>query len=162
MRGLETVSFDPAQGVGFRQVPPGRVAGCAFAGKLSRTQRECMRAGRPRSRVGRLLPSLLFLEQARASLPGHSPDPAAKPSRLVAPSWITLFLLFQADAVWGGRLTSRKEARELRSRSGRGWEQFGFRLSERAAGISCVSFAGRREPGPALPNRGRDSRKKSL
>ena len=33
-------------------VPAGRVAGCRIAGKLSGTQRECMRAGRPRSRVG--------------------------------------------------------------------------------------------------------------
>ena len=30
----------------------GRVAGCRNAGKLSGAQRECMRAGRPRSRVG--------------------------------------------------------------------------------------------------------------
>ena len=34
-----------------RAVPTGRVAGCRNAGKLSGTQRECMRAGRPRSRV---------------------------------------------------------------------------------------------------------------
>ena len=35
-----------------RGVPAGRVAGGRIAGKLSETQRECMRAGRPRSRVG--------------------------------------------------------------------------------------------------------------
>ena len=34
-------------------VPSGRVAGRPIAGKLSGTQRQCMRAGRPRSRVGR-------------------------------------------------------------------------------------------------------------
>ena len=33
-------------------VAAGRVAGCHIAGKLSGAQRECMRAGRPRSRVG--------------------------------------------------------------------------------------------------------------
>ena len=38
-------------------VPAGRVAGCRIAEKLSGTQRECMRAGRPRSRVG---PGLCF------------------------------------------------------------------------------------------------------
>ena len=32
-------------------VPAGRVAGCRIAGKLSGTQRDSMRAGRPRSRV---------------------------------------------------------------------------------------------------------------
>ena len=40
--------FDPVHAV-----PAGRVAGCRIAGKLSGTERECMRAGRPRSRVGR-------------------------------------------------------------------------------------------------------------
>ena len=34
-------------------VPAGRVDGCAIAGKLSGTQRDSMRARRPRSRVGR-------------------------------------------------------------------------------------------------------------
>ena len=35
-----------------RGVPAGRVAGCRIAGKPSGTQRDSMRAGRPRSRVG--------------------------------------------------------------------------------------------------------------
>ena len=64
-------------------VPTGRVAGCAIAGILSGTQRQCMRAGRPRSRVG-LLPSLLLLEGAGAGLPGHTRADAAEPSRFVA------------------------------------------------------------------------------
>ena len=64
--------------------PAGRVPGCRIAGKLSVTERECMRAGRPRSRVG-LLPSLLLLEEARVGLPGRSPAEEAEPSRLVAP-----------------------------------------------------------------------------
>ena len=74
-------------------VPGVRVAGCPIAGKLSGTQRQCMRAGRPRSRVVPL-PSLLLLEGARAGLPARSPVDAAEPSRLVAlpgPSWITIF-----------------------------------------------------------------------
>ena len=50
----------------------GRLVGCLIAGKLSGTQRQCMRAGRPRSRVG-LLPSLLLLEGAGAGLPGCRP-----------------------------------------------------------------------------------------
>ncbi|MCY3758427.1 MAG: hypothetical protein OXG96_11955 [Acidobacteria bacterium] len=57
----------PAPGLCFGRghaVPAGPVAGCPIAGKLSGRQRECMRAGRPRSRVGRLLPSLLLLEEA--------------------------------------------------------------------------------------------------
>ena len=64
-------------------VPVGRVAGCHIPGALSGTQRECMRAGRPRSRVGPA-PSLLLLKGARAGLPGRSPADAAELSRLVA------------------------------------------------------------------------------
>ena len=46
----------PATGPGLcfdraHAVPAGRVAGCHIAGKLSVTQRGCMRAGRPRSRM---------------------------------------------------------------------------------------------------------------
>ena len=48
-----------------------RVARCHIAGKLSGTLRQCMRAGRPRSRV-------------RAGLPGGSPPDVAEPSRLAA------------------------------------------------------------------------------
>jgi len=110
-----------------------------------------MRAGRPRSRVG-LLPSLLLLK-------GLQPYPCGRVFTLGGPSWNFLAFvvqprLFQARGETG--------VLQLRSklRRGRGW--FGFRLSERAAGISCVSFADRREPGPDLPNRGRDARKKSF
>ena len=60
-------------------VPAVRVAGRHISGKLSGTLRHSMRAGRPRSRVGCLLPSLLLLEGARAGLPGRSPDGAAEP-----------------------------------------------------------------------------------
>ena len=78
-------------------VPDGRVAGCPIAGKLSGTQRECMRARRPRSRVG-LFPSLLLLEGARAGLPGCSPAHAVEPSCLVAlrrPSWPLVDIFFR-------------------------------------------------------------------
>ena len=60
-----------------------QVARCRIAGKLSGTQRDSMRAGRPRSR-GAPPPSLLLLKGARAGLPGRSPADAAEPSRLVA------------------------------------------------------------------------------
>ena len=64
-------------------VPSGRVVGRHIAGKLSGTLRQSMRAGRPRSRVGCLLPSLLLLKGAGAGLPGHTRADAAEPSRLV-------------------------------------------------------------------------------
>ena len=66
-------------------VPAGRVAGCDIAGKLSGTQRECMRAGRPRSRVGRF-PSLLLLKGTRAGLPGRSPCRCGRAVTLGGPS----------------------------------------------------------------------------
>ena len=75
--------------------PVGRVAGCGIAGKQSGTQRECKRAGRPRSRGG-LLPSLLLLEGACAGLPGSSPPlPQNRYASwpfvvLRVPWWITL------------------------------------------------------------------------
>ena len=47
-------------------------AGWPIAGKLSGTLRQCMRAGRPRSRVD-LLPLLLLLKGERAGLRGRSP-----------------------------------------------------------------------------------------
>ena len=46
--------------------PAGGVAGCYIAGNLSGSLRQCMRAGRPRSRVGCLFPSLLLLEGIRS------------------------------------------------------------------------------------------------
>ena len=64
-------------------VPAGRVAGCPIEGELSGTQRQCMRAGRPRSRVGPFHHS--------CSSRGHAPvcraaarSDAAEPSCLVA------------------------------------------------------------------------------
>ena len=47
-----------------RAVPAGGVAGCPIAGKLSGHPTQRMRARRPRSRRGRLLPSLLPLQGA--------------------------------------------------------------------------------------------------
>ena len=80
-------------------VPAGTVAGCAIAGKLSDNPKQRMRAGRPRSRVGRF----------RHDCPSR--ESPAQPNRLDGrlesrfdnpfvvlrvPSWITLFpfLLF--------------------------------------------------------------------
>ena len=63
-------------------VPAGRLAGRHIAGKLSGAQRECMRAGRPRSRVG-ILPLLLLLEGVSAGVPGRNPADAPGASRLV-------------------------------------------------------------------------------
>ena len=70
---------------------------CGIAGKLSGTQRECMRAGRPRSRVGRL-PSLLLLNGARAARWG-----AALPMRQNRHVWRpfvdhSFFACFRYDA----------------------------------------------------------------
>ena len=64
----------PATAPGFHfgrahAVPASRVAGRHIAGKLSGTQRQCMRAGRPRSRWAPP-PSLLLLQGERAGLPG--------------------------------------------------------------------------------------------
>ena len=78
-------------------VPGGRVAGCPFAGKLSGTQRQRMRAGRPRSRVGCLLPSLLLLEGACAGSPGRSPADVAESSRFVALGGSLFFRLFHME-----------------------------------------------------------------
>ena len=91
-------------------VPTGRVAGCRIAGKLSGTQRGCMRAGRPRSRVG-ILPSLLLLKGSTLRLAGSHPVPFRQNRHawwplvvLRGPSWITLFLLSQAGrGCKGGR-----------------------------------------------------------
>ena len=60
-------------------VPAGRVAGCRIAGKLSGTEREWMRAGRPRSRVGP--PPITLAPQGGARrLAGPQPVPM-RPSR---------------------------------------------------------------------------------
>jgi len=63
MAGLPNVDL-ASQGFGrAHAVPAGRVAGRRIAGKPIRTQRNSLRAGRPRSRVG-LLPSLLNHKRA--------------------------------------------------------------------------------------------------
>ncbi|MCY3757479.1 MAG: hypothetical protein OXG96_07125, partial [Acidobacteria bacterium] len=55
-------------------VPAGRVAGCQIAGTLSGTQRECMRARRPRSRV--VPPSITLAPQGGTRrLAGPQPVP---------------------------------------------------------------------------------------
>ena len=77
-------------------VPAGRVAGCRIAGKLSGTQRDSMRAGRPRSRVAP--PPIIFAPQGGTRRPAARAD-AAELSRLVVlrvPLWITL-LSFVSD-----------------------------------------------------------------
>ena len=66
-------------------VPAGGVAGCRIAGKLGGTERERMRAGHPRSRVGRF-PSLLLLKGARPGLPGRSPCRRGRAVTLGGPS----------------------------------------------------------------------------
>ena len=82
-------------------VPAGRVAGCPIAGKPSAAQRQCMRAGRPRSRVG-LFPSLLLLEGARAGCraavpPMRQSRPASWPFVVLrVSSWMS-FLRWGAD-----------------------------------------------------------------
>ena len=50
--------------------------------------------------------------------------------------------------------------REVRSKLGKGRGRYGFRSSERAFWLSFVSFAGRPEPGPTLPTRGRGPMRK--
>ena len=57
-------------------VAAGRVAGCHIAGKPSGTERQCMRARRPRSPEGCLLPSFLLREKALA-LPMRQCRPAS-------------------------------------------------------------------------------------
>ncbi len=78
-------------------VPAGGVAGCRIAGKLSGTQRDSMRAGRPRSRVAPP-PITLAHQGGTRRLAGPQPVPM-RPSChawwpfvvLRGPSWITLF-----------------------------------------------------------------------
>ena len=78
-------------------VPAGRVEGCAIAGKLSDNPRERVRAGRPRSRVGRFRHDCLSRESRRNRtrwMVALNPD-------LTIPSWpfvdhsFSLFLLSQ-------------------------------------------------------------------
>ena len=92
-------SFDLADAV-----PADRVAGCRIAGKLSGTQRDSMRAGRPRSRVAPP-PITLAPQGGMRRLAGPQPVPMRQSCHawwpfvvLRGPSWITLFsffLLFQ-------------------------------------------------------------------
>ena len=74
-------------------VPAGRVTGCPIAGKLSGTQRQCMRAGRPRSRVA---PPPIALAARGARQPvGLQPYRCSRAVTLGGPSPIALLCLFQ-------------------------------------------------------------------
>ena len=72
-------------------VPAGRVAGCLIAGKLSGTQRECMRAGRPRSRVAPP-PIPLAPRGGVRRLAGPQPYPCGRAVSLSGPSWFFVSL----------------------------------------------------------------------
>ena len=74
-------------------VRAGRVFGCPIAGKLSGAQRECMRAGRPRSR-GAPPPQLMLLEGARAGLPGRSRRRCSRAVSLGDPSCLSVDFFF--------------------------------------------------------------------
>ena len=63
---------------------------CHIAGKLSGRQRECMRAGRPRSRVAPL-PIALAPRGGVRRLAGPQPCRCGRVATLRGPSWITLF-----------------------------------------------------------------------
>ena len=67
-------------------VPVGTVAGCRIAGKLSGTQRECMRAGRPRSR-GAPPRKILAPQGGRRRLAGRHPCRCGRALTLGGPSW---------------------------------------------------------------------------
>ena len=95
--------------------PAGRVAGCRIAGKLRGTERECMRAGRPRSRVAPP-PITLAPRGGTTGMPGHSPCRCGTAVTLGGPSWSLaslrgslFFRLFPVRPPHGswGRLLSR-------------------------------------------------------
>ena len=64
-------------------VSTGREAGCRIAGTMSGTQRECMRAGRPRSRVGIRLLRTGF-SRPYGSVVSLSDDPPGRPGAELA------------------------------------------------------------------------------
>ena len=105
-------------------VPTGRVDGCAIAGKLSDNPRERMRAGRPRSRVGRFrhdCPSRESRRKRTGWMVALNPDltiPWWPFVVLRGPSWITLFLLFQTSGAPAlpGRSSESKTIRNRLSR----------------------------------------------
>ena len=79
--------------------------------KLSGTQRECMRAGRPRSRVRCPRPLLLLLKGAYADRPGGSAADASERSRFVTlrgflfwPVWFTRAYFKQVPPCPAGRI----------------------------------------------------------
>ena len=63
---------------GHTRFTAGGRAGCYIAGKLSRSLRQCMRAGRPRSRVGCLFPLLLLIEGTSAAPPAEGAQRTAR------------------------------------------------------------------------------------
>ena len=78
-------------------IPAGGVAGCRIAGKLSGTQRDSMRAGRPRSRVAPP-PITLAPQGGTRRLAGPQPVPMRQSRHAWWPfvvlrvtSWVTLF-----------------------------------------------------------------------
>ena len=93
-------------------VPTGTVDRCAIAGKLSDNPRERMRAGRPRSRVGRFrhdCPSRESRRKRTGWMVALNPD-------FTIPWWITLFRLFQEHLVshaWSA--TPQPRRRQLRN-----------------------------------------------
>ena len=68
-------------------VPAGRAVGCNIAGKLSGNPRDSMRAGRPRSRVGRPHGEVGGIRRATSLRAGRRPLGNSRLSASPAPPW---------------------------------------------------------------------------
>ena len=102
-------------------VPAGKAVGCNIAGKLSGNRRDSMRAGRPRSRVGRPDGEVGGIRRATSLKAGLSPlgNSRLPASRAPAPrDWAdqtrvkqVLFQISPAPATTTVRITQRENSR---------------------------------------------------
>ena len=117
-------------------VPPGRAVGCNIAGKLSGNRRDSMRAGRPRSRVGRPDGEVGGIRRATSLKAGLSPlgNSRLPASRAPVPrdgadhSRKNSRSLLKTNHQWTRMNTNRPEDR---------WTSFNHKRRQNASAIFC-------------------------